>query len=122
VKAIRVIPRFERVVLVVILANTAVLVWSLCDHHHEILLEHLHTAALVFFGVELAVRLRAAGSLRRFLASGWNVFDASVIGLSLLPVLGVGVTLLRIARLARVTHALRHVGHLRRADLLRRSG
>jgi voltage-gated sodium channel len=110
---------FEKVVLVTIAANTAVLVWGLCDHHHEELIDPMHTGFLAFFVVELLVRLRAAGSLRVFMASGWNVFDSVVIGLSLLPVLGVGVTLLRVARGARVLHSLRHVSHLRAAGFVR---
>jgi voltage-gated sodium channel len=110
---------FEKVVLVTIAANTAVLVWGLCDHHHEELIDPMHTGFLVFFVVELLLRLRAAGSLRGFLGSGWNVFDSVVIGLSLLPVLGVGVTLLRVARGARVLHSLRHVSHLRATGFVR---
>jgi hypothetical protein len=66
----------------------------------------------------MAWRWRAAG--RRFWRSPWNCFDAGVVLLALLPVLGVGVTLLRVARLARLAPALRHVSHLRLADLLRR--
>lgn len=110
---------FEKVVLVTIAANTAVLVWGLCDHHHEELIDPMHTAFLAFFVVELLLRLRAAGSLRGFVSSGWNVFDSVVIGLSLLPVLGVGVTLLRVARGARVLHSLRHVSHLRATGFVR---
>lgn len=112
-------PTFETVVLATIAANTVVLVWGLWDHSHEELIDQMHTGFLVFFVVELLVRMRAAGSLRGFVGSGWNVFDSVVIGLSLLPVLGVGVTLLRVARGARVLHSLRHVSHLRATGFVR---
>jgi voltage-gated sodium channel len=108
-------PGVERAVTAAILANTAVLVRSYLDHAHEPITEHLHVAFLLLFVAELAWRWRAAG--RRFWRSPWNCFDAGVVLLALLPVLGVGVTLLRVARLAP---ALRHVSRLRLADLLRR--
>jgi voltage-gated sodium channel len=118
------ISRFDKVVLAAIAANTAVLVWGWCDSAHEELIEPVHTGFLVFFTVELALRYRAAGSLRAFCRSGWNVFDTVVIGLALLPVLMPlgGTTFMRVtrvARFARVVHSLRHVSHLRVLDVLR---
>ena len=93
---------------------------GLIDHHHEHLLLRCEYGFLLFFVVELGVRLRAVGwRPRRFLARPWNAFDTAVIALAFLPVLGVSVTLLRVARLARVVHTLRHTSHLRLADLLR---
>jgi hypothetical protein len=112
---------FEKLVLAAIVANTGVLVWGLCDHVHEDLIEPLHTGFLVFFCFELLIRFRAAGSLRAYLRSGWNVFDTVVIALSLMPVflpIG-GDSWLRAARAARIVHTLRHTSHLRVADFLR---
>lgn len=112
---------FERAVRVAIVANTAVLVASFVDDTHEQLWEPVHTGFLMFFAVEIAVRFAGAGySARRFLSDRWNCIDAAVVGLSLLPVLGVGVTLLRVARLARVVHTLRHASGLRVFDIVRR--
>jgi voltage-gated sodium channel len=102
---------FERVVLAAILLNTAILVASLLDAGHTEMLEHAESACLALFVVELAVRLRSHG-WRRFVRSPWCVFDVLVIGIALLPVLGDYVTLLRVARLARVAHLLRHATHL----------
>jgi voltage-gated sodium channel len=112
---------FEKLVLAAIVANTGVLVWSLCDHTHEAIIEPMHTGFLVFFCIELIVRVRSAGSLREFVRSGWNVFDTIVILLSLMPVLMPvgGDSWLRTARAARIVHSLRHVSHLRVADFLR---
>jgi voltage-gated sodium channel len=55
------------------------------------------------FVLELTVRLAAAHPVRTFFADGWNVFDAVVIGLSLLPVAGPFATVARLARVLRVT-------------------
>ena len=73
----------------------------------------------MFFVLEMVVRLRDAGwRPREFLASRWNAFDSAVVALSLLPVFGPGTTLLRLGRLARLAHLLRHVSQLRLADLM----
>jgi hypothetical protein len=43
----------------------------------------------------------------------WNAFDVVIIALSLLPVFGgVDAALLRLARLSRMVHLLRHVSSL----------
>ena len=107
----------------VIVANTAVLLVSLRCHTE--LLETAHLVFDLFFVAEIVVRFAGAGcSPRRFFAltdptGRWNMFDTTVIGLSLLPILGVNLTVLRVARLARLTHGARHIGHLRLTDLLR---
>ena len=113
---------FDRIILAAIIANTTVLITSFIDHSHENVWEPIHTGFLMFFVTELGVRLAGAGwhPIRFLTASRWNAFDTAVIGLAFLPALGVDVTLLRVARLARVVHSLRHVGHLRLADLVRR--
>ena len=76
----RAVEMFERVVLAVIVANTAVLVWGLLDHVRGDLIDTLHESFLLFFVAELAVRFAAAGfNPRRFFGSGWNSFDAVVV-------------------------------------------
>jgi hypothetical protein len=76
---------------------------------------------LCFFLAELIIRLAGAGwhPWAFVAASRWNAFDTAVIGLALLPALGVDVTLLRVPRLARVVHSLRHASHLRLADVVK---
>jgi hypothetical protein len=108
---------FDQVVLVVIGLNTVILVASLIVDGHEHLFEMLHNSALAFFVFELLVRLRQTGA-RRFLIGRWNSFDTIVIALSFLPALGVDSSLLRVARLARLVHLMRHVSHLRLSRLL----
>jgi len=48
-----------------------------------------------------------------FARQGGNIVDTIVIVVSLLPVAGAGVSLLRVARLARMLHVARHVTHMR---------
>ena len=103
--------RFDRVVLGAILANTAVLGWSWLDHVHELTLERVDTCFLVFFLVELLTRLRHGG--RRWLRQPWNLVDAPIILLALLPVVGDSITILRAARIAKLVHLSRHISHLR---------
>jgi voltage-gated sodium channel len=103
--------RFEHAVTAVILANSVVMLWGLLDHSREELLENVDLAFLWFFASELAVRLWRARL--GFFHSPWSCFDAAIIVLALLPVLGGGIAVLRMARLARASHLLRHVTHLR---------
>ena len=106
--------KLERAVGAVIVINTAALLWGLFDHTHRDVAEHLESACLMFFTVELLVRLRRHNwHPWRFVAgSYWNGFDAALVVLALLP-LGVNVTWLRVVRGARVLHSLRHVAVLR---------
>ena len=55
---------------------------------------------------------------RCFLIGRWNCFDAAVIALSTMPILGVDASLLRVARMARMVHLMRHASHLRLSRLL----
>jgi voltage-gated sodium channel len=107
----------ERAVTAVVVANAVVMLWGLIDRSREELLENVDLAFLWFFASELAVRLWIARL--GFFRSVWNTADAIIIVVALLPVLGGGIAVLRMARLARSAHLLRHVTHLRLWRLLR---
>ena len=102
--------QFDRVALAAILANTVVLAWGWLDQAHGLAAERMDTCFLVFFLIELFTRLRRAGW--RWLRQPWNLFDASIILLALLPVVGDGITILRMARVAKLVHLGRHISHL----------
>jgi hypothetical protein len=106
----------EHAVTAVIVANAVVMLWGLLDHGREELLGNVDLAFLSFFGAELLVRLAKA---RLGFFSVWNTADAIIIVLALLPVLGGGVAVLRMARLAKLAHLGRHVNHLRGITALR---
>ncbi len=96
--------RLDRLVAGVIVANTGLLVWSVLGHSE--LADRLETLCLAFFVGEIVVRLRSYGWRPHvFLRQRWNVFDT-------------GVTLLRVARLARIVHLGRHITHLRLVSVL----
>jgi hypothetical protein len=79
-----------------IVANTALLVAGMAGLGGEVV-EHAEMGCLVFFAGELVVRLhRCRWRPHVFARQGWNVVDAVIVGLSLLPVLGAGVTVLRV--------------------------
>jgi voltage-gated sodium channel len=108
--------KFELLVNFAIIASCGVTVLSFCiDEEYDKILEPIHVSFLVFFAIEMGVRLADVNwNPNRFLrASRWNGFDATVIALSLLPALGMDIGLLRVARAARLIHSLRHLSHLR---------
>ena len=64
----------------------------------------LNMAVQTIFVFEIAVRMLAYWPrASRFFRDGWNVFDFTVVALSLLPVAGPFATVARLARVARVT-------------------
>jgi hypothetical protein len=107
-------PRFEKLVNIIIALNTILLVADFFIDGHEAAFEVLDYSILAFFCAELFIKLAAVRwRVRVFLNKRWNVFDTVVITLSLLPFLGSGVLLFRMARLARVLHSARHIKHVR---------
>ena len=64
----------------------------------------LNLAVQAIFIFEIAVRMLAHWPrTSRFFRDGWNVFDFTVVALSLLPVAGPFATVARLARVARMT-------------------
>jgi hypothetical protein len=103
----------------VIVVNTGLLLWSVVGHNEWA--DRLETLCIAFFVGEILWRLRCDGWRPLvFLRQRWNCFDTVVIVLALTPGLGVGVTLLRVARLARIVHLGRHITHLRLVRLVTR--
>lgn len=79
-------------------------------------LKSIESGIITLFMVELGLRIAAYG--RRwpnFFSSGWNIFDAVVVLLCLVPSIG---ELSAVARLARVLRALRLVSFLPNLQLL----
>lgn len=111
---------FHVAVIGVIILNSLLLVASALDEDHRELWENVENGCLLFFCVELAVRLHSHG-FKGFLRSAWCWFDSVVIVLALLPMMGVDVSVLRVARIARLLHFGRHVTHLRAVGLVARS-
>ncbi|MBX9906346.1 ion transporter [Patescibacteria group bacterium] len=100
-------PWFERLVLAIIVANAITLG---LETYPAIMLAYgstlmkLDLVFVGFFVIELSLRLSVLG--RTFWQDGWNWFDATVVGLTVLPFLGVSgignVSAFRAVRLLRV--------------------
>lgn len=106
-------PRFQTAILAVIVANAALIgletspaMWE----RYGSLFHVANAAVQVLFAAEIAVRLLAhAPRFHRFFHDGWNLFDFTIVALSLLPEAG---PVAGVARLARLLRALRIVSAL----------
>lgn len=109
--------RFQALVTAVIGANAVVIGLETAPAVMERAggwLRAVDRAVLAFFVVELGLRVAAEWPRPlRFLRSGWNVFDAAVVGVSLLPQVGSFATVARLARVLRVTRLVSVVPELR---------
>jgi voltage-gated sodium channel len=98
---------FQYGIIAVILLNALVIGLETYDGIDDRWGDELFILNEVFLGiftVEILIRIMAYG--RRpadFFRGGWNLFDFTVVGLAYLPWIRESVTLLRIARLLRVT-------------------
>lgn len=97
---------FEVTVAAVIAANTATAIYSMAGGE-GVWPEHFETACLVFFCLELLLRIRHHGTA--FFRSPWSWIDLAIITVSLLPILGASVSVLRVGKIARLFHLGRHI-------------
>lgn len=108
-------PRFDGLMLVVILLNALVLgaeTFERAEREFGDVLSVLDKVFLGIFVAELAVRMTAVRwQPRTFFSSGWNTFDFVVVAASFVP--GLNASLLRIARLLRVVRVIRFLPDLR---------
>jgi voltage-gated sodium channel len=99
-------PRFQRIIVLVIVANAIVIglgTYDGIDREAGDLLTLLNEIFLGVFTVELVIRIAAYGNHpQRFFRDGWNLFDFVVISLAFVPALRESATLVRMARLLRV--------------------
>ena len=78
------------------------------------LFETLHNIILGLFILEAAIKISAvAPRISRYFGDGWNLFDFSVIVLSLLPATGELAMVARLARLLRVLRLISTIPELR---------
>lgn len=108
---------FDRFFLAIIIANAVVLgaeTYPAVERDAGPTLHVLNDVFLGAFVVEILIRFAATGfSPRRYLSSGWNVFDLIVVGGAFVPGLRENATLLRILRLLRIVRAIRLLPDLR---------
>ncbi|MEV0143550.1 MULTISPECIES: ion transporter [unclassified Nonomuraea] len=114
VRAVVTSRRFQQLIVVVILINAATLgletVPAVAARHGATLTAIDH-AALYVFVAELIAKVYAERS--RFLRDPWNVFDALIVAIALVPATG-GLSVLRSLRILRALRLLSVVPSLRR--------
>ncbi len=71
------------------------------------LLSYADVAVTVFFLIEISIRFMASDDKKNFFKSGWNVFDALIVIVSLIPIEDSEMAL--IGRLVRVFRVLRMI-------------
>ena len=108
---------FQNGILAVIVAN-ALLIGLATDPEllsdHRALFRFFNALIQIVFVVEITIRLVAyAPRVHRFFADGWNVFDFTVVALSLIPAVGPFATVARLARLLRALRLVSAVPELR---------
>jgi voltage-gated sodium channel len=110
-------PWFQKAVLALIVLNAVVMgleTWPTLHARWGASFQALNGANQVMFVVELAIRIIAFG--RRplaFFKNGWNVFDFTVVLLSLLPAAGALANIARLARVLRVGRLISGIPELR---------
>lgn len=111
-------PRFDAFIIAVIVL-TAILVGleafpSLMTTERLAVFNYIHKVVLLVFIVEAAIKILAHGKQPwRYFQDGWNVFDFSLIVLSLLPVTGDFALMGRVLRLLRVMRLVNALPELR---------
>lgn len=106
--------RFRNFILGVIILNAVILGLETSDAAMAVagpVLIALDRLCLAIFVVEIALKLLAYRAA--FFRSGWNLFDFTIVGISLLPASG-GLSVLRALRILRVLRAISLVPSLRR--------
>ncbi len=110
-------PRFERTIVVLIVINAVVLGMEtypdLESRFGEAML-WINYIVLAVFVLEAAMKITAvAPRVGRYFGDGWNVFDFSVVVLSLIPMTGQFAMVARLARLLRVMRLMSTLPELR---------
>ncbi|WP_342666803.1 ion transporter [Streptosporangium amethystogenes] len=106
--------RFQQVITAIIVINAATLgleTSATAVERYGTALTVIDHLALYIFVAELAVKLYAQGW--RFFRNPWNLFDAAIVAVSLLPTAG-GLSVLRALRILRALRLISVVPSLRR--------
>jgi voltage-gated sodium channel len=106
-------PRVQRLIIALILINAVTLGLETFPSVTARVGTTLHAMDQVLLGVfVLELLLKAIGHGRRFFANAWNIFDAIVVGIALLPSSG-ALSVLRALRVLRVLRLISAVPQMR---------
>lgn len=108
---------FDWLTVTVIVANAVALgleTFSAVNARHHDLLTFLNEAFFGYYVVELLIRITAYGKRPwDFFKSGWNVFDFVIVAVGFVPSMRENATVVRMARLLRITRLFRLLPDLR---------
>jgi len=108
---------FENLIIILILINAAVLELETSPDvvaHFGAALAFANQAILAVFMFEVVVKITAISpSYGKYFKDGWNLFDFSVVALSLIPATGQFAMIARLARLLRVARLMSTIPELR---------
>lgn len=109
--------RFQLAILVIIVANAVTIgleTYSSIRQAHGGLLDALDRVFITIFVVEVTIRVLSYGRRPwQFFTRGWNIFDFSIVALSLVPGIGANATLLRTVRVLRVIRLFEAINDLK---------
>jgi voltage-gated sodium channel len=110
-------PRFQRTIVALIVINALVMgleTWPALAARWSQTFSLVNGVVQSLFVAEIVVRVLAHGQRPlEFFRNGWNVFDFSVVALSLLPAAGPLANIARLARVLRVGRLISGVPELR---------
>lgn len=108
---------FEKTIIGLIVLNGIILGMETSSHwlaEYGTLMDYASQFILLVFIVEAAMKIIAvAPQFSRYFGSGWNLFDFSVVLLSLMPGTGEFAMIARLARLLRVMRLISAIPELR---------
>jgi len=110
-------PAFDKFIISIIIVNAIVIGLETSPRLIEQfghLFELFNAAVLLVFIVEAALKITAeAPRIDRYFRKGWNVFDFSIVVISLVPSVGQFATAARLVRILRVARLISMVPDLR---------
>ncbi len=107
----------QNLILGVIIFNSALVGFDTSKDlsaRYENLFETLNTLVQIIFVVEILIRLVACHpNYLQFFKNGWNIFDLTVVILTFLPQVDDYATIVRMARILRITRVVEYSTELR---------
>jgi voltage-gated sodium channel len=107
---------FQAAVIVIIVLSALVIGANTYDVSEtgKRVLKALDLSVTVFFLIEILIRISASKGLKNFFRGGWNVFDFTIVTMSLIPIEGSQMVILgRLLRVLRVLRLISFIPELR---------
>lgn len=109
-------PIFQALVIGIIVLSAILVGFQTYPYSNQYinLLVYLDYFITIFFVIELSIRFLAEEKKLYFLKDGWNFFDTTIVLISLIPVSGSSVLILRLLRIFRVLRIISVIPELKK--------